>query len=214
MKGKIIVAFVVGFSVFMLARIVQVYLLNNRQFMPSTRKETGVPTNSIEVKVATYSGELKILRRADSEFTPYIPDTTIVEGETIAITTNSNSSFLLGDTITIRLIDQAEVDLSSLQPSHILLRQKEGSISYETTAPQEISIRSLHILITLSDGMITITTQSPKIGILSAGTARLAMVDSRNDTHVWQLTDGDTATTDDTNATIVTTATELPRETK
>lgn len=182
--------------------------------MPSTRKETGVPTNSIEVKVATYSGELKILRRADSEFTPYIPDTTIVEGETIAITTNSNSSFLLGDTLTIRLIDQAEVDLSSLQPSHILLRQKEGSISYETTAPQEISIRSLHILITLSDGMITITTQSPKIGILSAGTARLAMVDSRNDTHVWQLTDGDTATTDDTNATIVTTATELPRETK
>lgn len=172
-------------------------------FVPkNSRLELHPPARAISATLVEAQGEtLQFLRQAD-DFTPATPSGAILQGETIA-TKKGSAVITLQNLGVVSLAGDSEVGFTSLVPDAIMLRQKSGSVSYEVNSLAPFSIRALHALVTLN-GDATITMADGTISLrITKGTAKLAIVDTQNNTQVWDLVQGHRATIDDEARSVV-----------
>lgn len=118
----------------------------------------------------------------------------IFEGEGLKLEEGATSSISFASGATLVLSFEADIALSSTNPSHFLVHQTNGRVEY-TTDPtiKEITIRGLHALITLIGGNaeIVVDPDGELIKIMTnEGTGKIGYIDSDNNTQTVELEQG------------------------
>ncbi len=187
--GSIVVF--IGLTGVFLFRYLQVR--SSPAFIPqSSTFELQPPAQATTATLSQSQGEVEQLTREVDEYQEATPGGSIRQGEAIA--TKRGSATITLDTLgRISMGSKAEISLVNLIPEALMFRQKSGTISYEVNSVHPFSIRALHTLLTLAgDG--TISVDEPIVNIrLTKGTAKLALVDTENNTNIWNLVEGQLA---------------------
>ena len=186
-------------------RIFYVQSLPKISFTPNPTLPTlEPPKQAYRGTIRALKGDVKKIARTADDFAPIDRTDSILQGEVVA--TGNNASIKIAmekmDDIIIKLKENTEVEFANLVYPSVVLRHRLGSATYATTT-SSFSIRSLHALIELGTGAVSITTDDQTVTVqLEEGVVKLAMIDANNDTHVWKLTPGQKAVIDDEARTV------------
>jgi len=154
------------------------------------------PRQAITGIIAQSSGEVFQFTRENDGYTPATPGGTLRQGEAIA-TKQGAVALSFNNAGHVSLKENSELSAASLVADAIMFQQKEGIIFYEVNSITPFSIRALHALFTLN-GDATLTIRGTQVMFqVTKGTAKLALVDTDNNTHVWDLVEGNRAFVDD-----------------
>lgn len=203
---------ILGLTAVFAFRSWQVSRIPTLPFTPETSVTTLTPpTQSLQGIILSQRGVVKKLGRGQTEFAPIDATKPILQGEIVITENYARANIRIGTIGAVILDASSEVDFVNLIPENLVIHQKEGNIQYDTTQP--LSVRSLHMLLTLFKGSGRVTARNGLISVtISDGEARLAMVDNDNNTHVWSLTEGQTAMVNDEKQTVETNGTELSQK--
>ncbi len=163
--------------------------------------ELNAPTAATTGTLAAQQGEVLQLLRENDQYTPATPGGTLRQGEAVA-TKQGAVTIVLGDAGIISLSDHSEISFVNLVPSAFLFRQKSGTISYEVNALNPFSFRVLRALVTLNGDAVVALRDTQAIVTITKGTAKLALVDTQNNTNVWDLTEHHRAIINDETRTV------------
>jgi hypothetical protein len=172
-------------------------------FVPSPHTATLVPPSQSKPGVLIRSaGEVLAMPREAADYQPATPGGTLIQGDAIA-TKQGTGTVSVEGVFAVTLSEGTTVELVNLDPSRTMLRQTSGTASYILSPSVTVSVRALHALIELSgdgalamkDGMFTLA--------LTSGTAKIALVDTDNTTHVYDLASGQKAVVDDGSRTVI-----------
>lgn len=216
MKGKICFILLSGIACLIFFRIWQVSKIKPAAFIPSATQPTLLPpTEALNGKIVKITGTVQKISRDHSDFERVSLGNLVLSGEVVATNAQASAAILIENVVLINLGGQSEAEFNDLLPTKFLVRQKRGTIHYQTLgSTQPISIRSLHILLTLENGSATVITTNKMIKVNAFGSVKLATVDANNNTHVWQLTNGNTATINDDTRSVQTNGSLLPNNPK
>lgn len=156
------------------------------------------PASSVTGVLAVTRGHAEKFSRGDTEYKEASTGAQILPGESVATKAESGAVVTVQTIVTSALSEQAELVYANMFLNNFVVQQKAGEISYAASKP--ISVRVLHSLVSIQPGetLITITDSDVDISV-KTGSAKLALVDLNNDTHVWTLTEGDSASVSDTS---------------
>lgn len=186
-------------------RIAYVHFLPHQPFVPQKNNTSlAPPTGAYKGKIRALSGEVKKLARDSEDFAPIDKTQPILQGEVVATGKNANIEIAMEkmDDIVIQIKANTEVEFAHLVYPSVLFRHRRGRATYTTTM-SSFSIRSLHALIELGTGAVSVTTDDQTIEVhLEEGVARIGMIDANNDTHVWILQPGQRALINDETPTV------------
>lgn len=131
------------------------------------------------------------------------PGAQILLGESVATKEHSSAAITLSDNITATLEENSELVFANLFPENTVLQQKAGKILYTVESPHPVSIRALHTLIAASSSAFLVHMDESALAVTSQkGVVKIALVDNNNDTHVWELGDGEKAVVDDISRSV------------
>lgn len=158
------------------------------------------PSEALIGKFLLVDGDVKKEPRDKEKFeTVKAEGEVLIEGEKIATGEKSQATVEFPDFIRIDLGSDAEIGLANLIPANFLITQSSGSVAYkllQDNAP--ISVRSLHALLSFNSGEGELTVKEGEIIVkVLSGRAKLALVDLENETHVWELKEGQKALIND-----------------
>lgn len=218
MKWMFLLVLAIGTLIVIGGRMAYVQRLPQQLFTPDvTQTILTPPKQALEGTIESSRGTVKKLARLPAiptvrrwqageakDFATVDATQPILQGEILATERGGRAKVTIDD-IWITLEGDTEVEFVNLVYPTILFRHRRGSATYATTT-SSFSIRSLHALIELGTGKLLLTTNDQTIDIrLTSGTAKLALVDANNETHVWKLTDSDRATINDGTREVTTT---------
>ena len=158
------------------------------------------PTEALKGGFLSVEGEVKKEPRDKEEFETVKPGgEVLIEGEKIATGKKSQATIEFPDFLRIDLGSDTEIGLSNLMSDNFLISQLSGSVTYGLLQNDKaFSVRSLHALLAFDSGESEITVGGGEIVVkVLSGKAKLALVDLDNETHVWELNEGEEALVDD-----------------
>ncbi|MFH1280239.1 MAG: FecR domain-containing protein, partial [Candidatus Beckwithbacteria bacterium] len=158
------------------------------------------PTEALKGGFLTVEGDVKKEPRNKEEFeTVKAEGEVLIEGEKIATGEKSQASIEFPDFIRIDLGSNTEIGLANLMPANFLISQSSGSVAYRLLQNNNaFSVRCLHALLAFDSGESEITVGGNEIVVkVLSGRAKLALVDLDNETHVWELNEGEEVLVDD-----------------
>jgi hypothetical protein len=155
------------------------------------------PDAAVSGILTVVSGHAEKLSRTDSEYKEASTGATILLGESVATKDNSSAMATVSGIVNVTMGPHAELVFANLFPTDFVLQQKSGKIDY--TVAQPISVRALHTLVSIDSGEIIINSIDTDISItVKTGSVKFALVDTDNNTNVWNLKAGQRANIDDT----------------
>jgi len=152
------------------------------------------PTEALKGGFLTVDGDVKKEPRDKEEFeTVKTEGEVLIEGEKIASGKKSQATIEFPDFIRIDLGSDTEIGLINLMPDNFLISQLSGSVVYRLLGNNNtFSVRSLHTLMAFESGESEIAVERSEIVVrVLSGKAKLALVDLDNETHVWELNEGE-----------------------
>ncbi len=158
------------------------------------------PTEALKGGFLIIDGDVKKEPRDKEEFeTVKAEGEALIEGEKIATGGKSQATIEFPDFIRIDLGSDTEIGLSNLMPANFLINQLSGSVIYRLLQNNNtFSVRSLHTLLSFDSGESEVTVGGSEIVVkVLSGKAKLALVDLDNETHVWELNEGEEVLIDD-----------------
>lgn len=159
------------------------------------------PSDALKGKFLLINGSVKKEPRDDKEeFKEVNVGEEILQGEKIATGKKSQATVEFPNFVKVNLVSNTEIGFINLIPANFLLSQPLGSATYELLQNNvPFSVRSLHVLLTVSSGKseVAISDETITVKVLS-GTAKLALVDLENKTHIWEIKGGQKALVNDT----------------
>ncbi len=200
-----ILALVIGLTLTLGWYAYEVYRLQQVPFVPQKSNfKLAPPRLALTGTISGIKGEVKKQGREDEDYAVVKSLDNVIEGESFATGKNGNLSFDFADFASIEIKSNSEISLSNLIPDQFLIIQREGSVAYKTLIQDKpLSVRSLHLLITILGSFQISTAKTGKIMVEAlSGTTKLAYVDTENETQVVELTSGK-AIFDDTTRTII-----------
>ena len=154
------------------------------------------PSEAVSGMLTQTTGHVLKLSRTDSDFKEASAGAVILTGESLATKDQSAATATVSGILTVSLGQNAEVAFANMYPSNFVLLQKSGQAEYRIFSP--ISVRALHTLIGLEPGNFTITIINTDLSVtVTSGSATIALVDTDNNTHIWNLSQGERANIDD-----------------
>jgi len=154
------------------------------------------PAQAITAALSQSTGVVEQFTREADAYQEATPGGTVRQGESVA-TKQGTATVTMGTRATVLLHGNAEVSFVSLIPDSFMLLQKAGVVDYEVNTVSPVSIRAQHALVELA-GDATISVDDPIIKIeVVKGTAKLALVDTENNTTIWNMTEGQLARIND-----------------
>lgn len=157
------------------------------------------PARSLTGMLTITKGKAEKLSRTGSEYEEASTGAQILIGESVATKENSLASVTINGIVTVILESKSELIFANLFAKNMLLLQKAGKATYDVVTEKQLSVRALHALISIASGSTTINIIDTDMSVsVKTGSAKLALVDMDNNTHVWNLKEGQRATIDDT----------------
>jgi hypothetical protein len=162
------------------------------------------PSQALQGRLEITQGTAQMyLRNADS-YAPATSGATILIGESVVTGPKSEAVATVNGLVTITLEANAELTFANIFTEDTVLIQKSGRMTYTKAAsPYPVAIRALHTLISQESGAMIVNSIDTDVSVpVPIGTVKIALVDTDNTTHVWQLHEGDRANIDDLTRTV------------
>ncbi len=203
----VIVFFIIGFaSVWILQ-----YIRHSRNaYSPITTTEQSPalsptpfilnpPSQSVNATLTILHDKVMQLTRTVDSYQNATSGGQILTGESIATDENGIAVATVSGIVTTTLNPNAELAFANLFPEDLVLEQKSGKIQYDVVdTGRPASVRALHTLVSINSGTTIINVIDSDMSItVKTGSAKFALVDNDNNTHVWNLTEGHRANIDD-----------------
>ena len=157
------------------------------------------PSEALSGTLTISEGKADMFARNADAYAEASSGAQLLTGEAVATKDNSRAAVEIPNLVTTSMEENAEVVFASLYPGDSVLQQKNGKVRYEvggTNGP--VAVRALHSLVSIPAGDVTIHIIDTDVSVIVAtGSAKLALVDRNNDTHVWNLAEGERANIDD-----------------
>lgn len=155
------------------------------------------PSEALSGVLTVTRGHAQLLSRKDPQYKEASSGAQILLGESIATKANSSAIAEVTGIMKASLGPTAELVFANMIPENFVLQQKNGKIEYIATKP--ISVRALHTLVSMDPGDVIITIIDSDMSVtVKSGSVKLALVDTDNNTNVWNLTANQRANIDDT----------------
>lgn len=150
-------------------------------------------------KLSLFKGNVTKKPRDKEEFKAAQVGEKILQGEKIATGKKSQAAVEFENLVKVDLGSDTEIGFNNLIPKHFLLSQSLGSATYELLQDETpVSVRSLHVLLTIYSGKSEVVIRDATITTtVLSGTAKFALVNLENKTHVWEIKKGQTALIND-----------------
>lgn len=180
------------------------YLLANDQAsyrgqdsMPSTPPfSLKPPSESLTGRIIYLEGEVRKKPRDSELFQAVEGGSGLVQGEKLITGVESTAEIEFDQDFKLIVLPNSEISLVSLIPSHFLINQDKGAITYQKLAGQNpLNVRANPLLILIGSGEGKIS-QKPKAILIeqNLGNAEIGLVDQNNQTRTWHLEQGQKAT--------------------
>ncbi len=154
------------------------------------------PTTAVSGTLTTITGHAQKYSRGDTEYKEASVGAQILLGESVATKLNSSAKASVTGIVSVNMGPMAEVVFANLFPNNFVLQQKAGKIDYFVTKP--ISVRVLHALVKINPGETIINIIDTDMSVtVKTGSVEFAIVDTDNQTNVWNLKAGQRANIDD-----------------
>lgn len=193
--------FLTGIGIVVVFRLWQVKKIPAVYFSPQQSSfSLKPPTEALKGDLLTVEGDVKKEPRDKEEFeTVKTEGEVLIEGEKIGTEKKSQAAIEFPDFIRIDLGSDTEITLANLMPANFLISQLSGSVTYRLLQNDNtFSVRSLHALLTFDSGESEVAVEGSEVTVkVLSGKAKLALVDLDNETHVWELNEGEEALVDD-----------------
>ena len=157
------------------------------------------PADALKGEFSLFKGDVKKKPRDKEEFKDINVKEEILQGEKLATGKKSQAVVEFLNLVRIDLGPDTEIGFNNLIPASFLISQSLGSVTYELLqGDTPISVRSSQALITINFGKseITVSEETITVKVLS-GKVKLALVDLENNTHVWEIKEGQEALVND-----------------
>lgn len=187
--------FILGFAGVFAYRYIQVQ--RTSEFIPTESTfSLEPPKSAVTGTLKLTNGEVLQKTRIAEDFGEATAGGSILQGESIA-TKKGSASLVFEDIGSLFVGNNTEVAAVNLVPQENVFQQKSGTIQYESGLLYPISVRALHALCEIN-GSTTISILGASITVrVTSGSAKLALVDTNNNTKVWNLSEGQLATIND-----------------
>lgn len=120
------------------------------------------PRQALTGRLTNIIGEVKYLSRQATATALITSETTLFQGESVAVDATSSVKIMLPSVGEVNVLTNGEVTLSNAAPTSLLFVQTGGRVTYSASnSAVPISIRSLHLLVTLASGSATISVHEP-----------------------------------------------------
>lgn len=190
--------FILGFVTLLGFRYAQLKFARTFTPLPSTFF-LNPPARALSGILTITKGKAEKLSRSGNAYEEASTGAQILIGESVATKDNSIASVSVNGIVTASLESKAELVFANLFAENMLLQQKTGNITYDIASGKQLSIRALHALIFITSGLTTINILDTDMSIhVKTGYAKVALVDIDNNTHVWNLKEGQRVNIDDT----------------
>lgn len=195
-KLLVILLFVAGFAGIIVFRLSQRIIpeVNEPDITPTQLpSRLDPPTSALTAELSDYGGVPKKKSRDGKDITPVAAHEGILQGESIITDATSSANVALGNNVSLSIGPDTVIGFSNLLPDMLLLNQTAGNINYVNLRQDPLSVRSQMVLTELKNGIMRIeVSQDDVIKInLSQGIAKIAVVDTENQTHIYDLTSGE-----------------------
>jgi FecR protein len=168
----------------------------------STPFQLSVPSQAISGVLKELHGTVLKFSRNDSDYMESTKGAQILLGESIATRKDSSAEISLSDILTAALGENSELVFANTFRENSVLQQKSGKIFYSVESLHPVSVRALHTLVSASSSAFLVTITDSDIAVTAqSGVVKVALVDTNNDTHVWELEDGQRMNIDDISKT-------------
>lgn len=162
------------------------------------------PANAGSGTIIETQGKIKLLRRGADEFSEASRGAKIVQGETLATEYKTRTRVNIDRIADLTLDASTEITFDNLVPESFVLVQKSGSVDYELTgSAHPVSIRALHSLISIASGASSVRVGNASVTVaVRHGSSKLAIVDTDNNTRVYDVVSGQTLFVNDSLRTV------------
>lgn len=190
--------FIFGLTALLVLRFVQVKSKQAFTPLPSDFS-LNPPAKALTGTLTITKGKAEKLSRTGNAYEEASTGAQILIGESVATKENSLASVTVNGLVTVILESKAELVFANLFTENMLLLQKAGKATYDVATEKQLSVRTLHALVSITSGSTTINIIDTDMSVsVKTGSAKLALVDMDNNTRVWNLKEGQRATIDDT----------------
>ena len=204
-KSVIISSFFLGLILVSIGRVVQVQL-RREVFTPQKSTFTfKPPEQAIKGKVRSVNGDVRKQSRDSDKLEKIDVPQPVLQGDKIVTRKNAAVTIQFDDIGIVNINSDSTVNIISLLPASFLIQQTSGDVTYESVSNKPLSIRSLHALFTIQSGRATVESDREKgelIISVASGKGKLAMIDTENETHTWDIKAGQKAVIDDEARTV------------
>jgi len=158
------------------------------------------PKESIVGTIASASGQILWQSRVADE-----PEATkeikkIRQAELLATGKDGQATVVFSDDLNIKLDKESEIEFLQTLPLNFVFRQNKGEILYEKTGDIPLSVRSFHLLISIENGIVLISTDEKNHEIIilaKSAKAKIAYNDINYQTQIIKLNEGEKFTFND-----------------
>jgi len=173
---------------------------NSNQPIPQPTFALEPPAQALFGTLTVLKGHAELFARNTDVYAEASTDAQILNGESVATKEDSSASVIIENIITATMDESAEVVFANVFANNMVLQQKAGKVTYQLVdGVNPVAVRALHALISIRSGETIITIIDTDISVtVKNGSVKLAIVDSDNDTNVWELKEGQRADVDDT----------------
>jgi hypothetical protein len=163
------------------------------------------PTEALRGKIVSAEGQVEKEARDKTEPEDVKVREEILQGEKLTIGEESQAVVEFSGLVRIGLGSNTKIGFINLLPANFLIHLPTGVLDYQLFQDNmPVSVRSLHVLLTLYSGEGKIVTGEGEITLeIFTGQAKLALVDLENETNVWELKGGDRVVVDDSQRTLI-----------
>lgn len=161
----------------------------------------GPPKNASWGTISTDDGIIELRGPHDDAFHEVKNGTVVKQGDSVFV--KKGMGIVAFYTNALSMEEGSEVFFENLFPDHLFMRQRSGTVLYETQETP-ISIRVQRSLVWLNEGSMKVTVTGDRGVIeLTGGKARIGNIDVDNNTTTYLLEPGDQATVDRELQTVV-----------
>ncbi len=150
------------------------------------------PKESITGKITSISGGVEWESRVATQPAQIAKPVPIRQGENLITKDDGNISLTFDNIGNIKLLPKTEVDFVQTLPVNFVVNQKSGTVVYIKEGTVPFSVRSLHLLTTITGEIkLVIDEQKPIITInVNKGSVTIAYNDLQNISHTQTIYEG------------------------
>lgn len=166
----------------------------DRSFEPTHFSLEQAPSDSIKGQITSMTGEIWWQSRTATEPAELKKAIEIQQGEILIASESGNLTVEFSPAATVSLFPETQIEIVQTLPLNLVFNQSKGVGQYKSAGVNQLTIRSLNLIVNLADGLLVVDTDEETGQIilgLKTGKAKVAYNSPEFDSKVWELEPGD-----------------------